>query len=71
MKECNICLTKINKRNKNEHEQSRKHKYIFFSNLIINKYVIQNDEIDNKYDILQRYHDEHKKKFIRFRIDII
>ena len=71
MEECNICLTKINKRNKNEHEQSKKHNYIFFSNLIINKYVIQNDEIDNMNDILEKYYEEHKKKIIRFRIDII
>ena len=39
MEECNICLTK-KKRNKNKHERSKKHKYIF-SNLIINKYVIK------------------------------
>ena len=37
MEECNIRLTKIKKRNKNKHEQSKKHKYI--SNLIINKYI--------------------------------
>ena len=30
MEECNICPTKIKKRNKNKHEQSEKHKYIFF-----------------------------------------
>ena len=30
MEECNICLTKIKKRNKNKHERSEKHKYITF-----------------------------------------
>ena len=53
MEECNICLTKIKKRNKNKHEQSRKHKY--FSNLIINKYIVRDDEIDNFKDFIQSY----------------
>ena len=41
MEECDICLTKIKKRYKNKHEQSKKYK--IFSNLIIitliNKYI--------------------------------
>ena len=41
MDECNICLTKIKNRNKNKHEQSKKRKY--FSNLIINNYIVEND----------------------------
>ena len=44
MEQCNICLTKIKKRIKNKHEQSKKHEH--FSNLIINKYIVRNDEID-------------------------
>ena len=40
MEECNICLTKIKKRNKNRKEQSKEHKY--FSNLIINKSIGRN-----------------------------
>ena len=44
---------------------------IIFSNLIINKYVIRNDEINKFIDILQSYFDEHKKKFNRFRKDVI
>ena len=69
MEECNICLTKIKKRNKNKQERSKKHKH-FFSNLIIKKYVIKSDEINNFNDILQSYYDEHKKKFNQFKIDI-
>ena len=38
MEECDICLTKIKKRNKNKHERSKEHKY-FLSNLIINNYL--------------------------------
>ena len=53
MEECNICLSKIKKRNKNKHEQSNKHN--FFSNLIIKKYIVENDEIDKFKDILQSY----------------
>ena len=29
MDECDICLTKIKKQNKNKHQQSKKHKYFF------------------------------------------
>ena len=69
MEECNICLTKIKKQNKNKHGRSKKHKH-FFSNLILKKYV-KNDEIDKFNDILQSYHDEHTKKINQFRIDIV
>ena len=44
MEECDLCLTK-KKRNNKEHEQSKKHKYS--SNLIINKYIVKTNEIDN------------------------
>ena len=43
MEECDICLTKIKKRNKNKHEQSKKHKY-YSSNLILYKYIVRNLE---------------------------
>ena len=44
MEEYNICLTKRKERNKNKHNQFKKH--IYFSNLIINKYLVRNPEID-------------------------
>ena len=44
MEECNICLTKNKKRNKNKHEQSKKHKY--FSSLIVNKYISRDPDVD-------------------------
>ena len=64
MEKCNICLTKIKKRNKNKHEQPKKHK--IFSNLILNKYNVRNPEIDKFKDINQSYYDEYKKKFDNF-----
>ena len=70
MEECDICLTKMKKQKKIKHEQSKKHKY-FFSNLIINKYIVKTDEIDNFKDILQSYYDEHKKKFNEFTVRVI
>ena len=70
MEECNICLPKTKKRNKNKHEQSKKHK-CSFSNLIINRYIVKNDEIDKYKDILRSYYDEHKKKFIDFTVCVI
>ena len=70
MEECNICLTKIKKRNNNRHDRSKKHKY-FLSNPVIDNYVIKNDEIDKIKDIFRSYYDEHKKKFNQFRIYFI
>ena len=57
MEDCDTCLTKIKKRSKNKHQQSEKHKY-FLSNLIINKYIISNDEIDKFKDTLLSNYDK-------------
>ena len=70
MYECDICLAKNNKRNKNKHEQFKEHKY-YYSNLIINKYIVKNNDINKFKDILQSYCDEHKKKFNEFTVTII
>ena len=59
MEECNFCLSRIKKRNKNNHEQSKKYKY--FSKQIINNCFVRNPEIDKFEGILQAYYDEHKK----------
>ena len=40
MYECDICLAKIKKGNKNKHGKSMKHKN-YCSNLIINKYIVK------------------------------
>ena len=70
MYECDICLTEIKKRNKNKHEKSMKHNY-FLSNLIINKHIVKDNEIDKFKDIVQSHYDEHKKKFNEFTVRII
>ena len=58
MYECDICLAKIKKLNKNKHEKLMKHRY-FLSNMIVNKHFVKND--NNKFkNILQSYCDEHK-----------
>ena len=70
MYECSICSAKIKKRNKNKHEKSKKHRY-FLSNIIVNKYIVKNNDIYKFKDILQSYCDEHKKKFNDFTVMII
>ena len=70
MEECNICLTKIKKRNKNKHQRSKKHKY-FLSNLIINKYIVKNNETNNFKDIFKIYYLNHKKKLNSFTVLIV
>ena len=61
MEECKMCLTKIKMRNKNKHEQSKEHKY--FSNLIINKYIVKNNEFYNLKDFIQPYYKIYRNKF--------
>ena len=58
MEECDICLTKNKKRNKNRYQESEKHK-CFLSNMIINKFIVRNDEIRKFKEILQSYYDMH------------
>ena len=70
MEECNICLTTNKKTKKNKHQQSKKHNY-FLSNLIINKYVVRNDENDIFKEIFQSYYDKHKINFNKFNVWII
>ena len=69
MEERNICLTKMKKRNKNKHEQSKNQKY--FSNLIINKNIVRNVEFYNLKDIIQAYYNNHKKKFDNFSVCVM
>ena len=70
MYECEICLTKIKKRNKNKHEKSMKRKY-FLSNMIVSKYIVKKDDIDKFKDNLQSFYDEHEKNFNKFTVTII
>ena len=60
MYECDICLAKINKRNKNKHEQYKKHKF-YCSNLIINKYIVNKDEFNNFEGIFESHYISRKK----------
>ena len=70
MYECDICLAKIKKRNKNKHKKSMKHRY-FLSNMIVNIYIVKNIDIKKIQDFLLSYCDEHKKKFNQITVTII
>ena len=69
MEKCSICLSKIKNKNEKRPEQSKKHKY--FSNLIINKYIVKNPETDKLKDIIQEHYDEFKKKFDNFTVCVV
>ena len=49
MYRCELCSTILQKRNKTKHNQSKKHKY--YSNLILNRYVIKNVKVNEFKDI--------------------
>ena len=70
MYECDICLAKIKKRNKNKHEKLMKHRY-FSSNMIVNKNIVKNNDINKFKDILQSYYDAHKKKSNEYTVTIL
>ena len=70
MEACDICLTRIKRRNRRKHKQSKKHKY-YYLNLIINKYIVNNDEFDNFKDILKSHYVNHKKKCNSFSVLIV
>ena len=67
MYECSISLAKSKKQYKNKHGKTMKHRY-FLSNMIANKYIVRNNDINKFKDILQSYCDEHKNKFNEFTI---
>ena len=48
--ECDICLTKIKNQNRKNHKQTKKHKN-YCSNLNINKYIVNKDEV-NKFKVI-------------------
>ena len=58
MYRCDICDTNLLKRNKTKHEQPKKHKN-YYSNLILNRYVIKNVKVDELKDIFNPYFIEH------------
>ena len=70
MYECDICLAKNKKRNKNKHEKSMKPRY-FLSNKIVKKNIVKNNIINKFKDILESYYDAHKKKFNEHTVTII
>ena len=69
MEECDTCLSKIKNKNKKKHCLTKKYKH--FSNLIINKYIARNPEIDKFKDILQSYYDNHTKKIHHFTVCVM
>ena len=57
---CELCITILLKRNKTKHNQTKKHKY--YSNLILNRYVIKNVEVIKFKDVIKPYFIKHTKK---------
>ena len=57
---CELCNTFLQERYKTKHNQSKKHKY--YSNLILNRYVMKDVEVIRFEDIFNPYFIEHTKK---------
>ena len=69
MVKCHECNTTIReKQNKTKHEQSKKHKY--FSNLVLNRYIVKDKAVDKFKDVISSYYNEHIKKIHTFSVVI-
>ena len=66
MYRCELFNTIAQKRNKTKHNQTKKHKY--YSNLILNRYIIKNVELE---DVFNPYFTAHTRKFKFFTISIL
>ena len=69
MYRCDLCNTIVQKRNKTKHNRSKKHKY--YSNLILNRYVIRSVEVNKFKDVFNSYFIEHTRNFNLFSVNII
>ena len=65
---CDLCNTIVQKRNKTKHNQTKKHEY--YSNLILNRYVIKNVEVINFKDVFNPYFIIDTRKFNLFTVSI-
>ena len=68
MYRCELGNTIVQKRNKTKHNQTKIHKY--YSNLILNRYVIKNVEVSKFKDVFNHYFTAHTRKFIFFAVQI-
>ena len=66
MYRCELCNTNVQKRNKTKHNQTKIHKY--YSNLILNRFVIMNVEVSKFKDIFNNYFIPHTRKFNFFTV---
>ena len=61
-----LCKTILSERDKTNHNQTKKHKY--YSNLILNRYVIKNVEVSKIKDVFNPYSIEQTNKFKFFTV---
>ena len=69
MYRCEVCDVILQERYKTKHNQSKKHKY--YSNLILNRYVIKDVEVAKFKDVFDPYFTHHSRKFNFFTVCII
>ena len=58
----------MQKGNKTKHNQTNKHKY--YSNILLNRYVIKNNEVGKIRDVFNPYFIKHTRKINSFTIHI-
>ena len=66
MYRCELCNLVLSKRNKTKHNHTKKHKY--YSNLILNRYVTKNVEVNKFKDIFNPYFVALSEKFNFFEV---
>ena len=69
MYRCELCNTFLEERNKTKHNQTKKHN--FYSNMILNRYVIKNVEVIKFKDLFNPYLTARTRKFNFFTVSIL
>ena len=65
---CETCHSLIQRINKTKHDNSKKHK--FYSNLILNTYIVKDVKLDEYKDFMSKYYFDHIKKLKSFTVRV-
>ena len=68
MMKCEICHSLIPRKNKTKHDNSKKHRY--YSNLILNTYIVNDVKLDEFENVISKYYFDQMKKFNSFTVKV-
>ena len=63
-----ICHSLKQRKNRTKHDNSKKHKY--YSNMILNTYIVKDVKLDEFRDVMSKYYFDQMKKFNSFTVRV-